>query len=184
MNFWRRFWGHFRTITRHRHMVILNCVKAGIPWQGLRHDLSKYTPAEFLQGVRYFDGTHSPTEDERKDLGYSIAWMHHKGRNPHHWEYWTDYSLQERRYVPVPVPRRYVAEMICDRIAASKVYRGSAYRDSDPYEYLMNGKLRDAMNSETLENLQRFLALLKDEGEQAMFAALRKWIREQKEKTA
>ena len=90
MNGFQKFWGHLSTITRHRHKVIAHCAKAGILWQGLRHDLSKYGLTEFRQGVRFFDGTHSPTEDERKTLGYSLAWMHHKGHNRHHWEYWTD----------------------------------------------------------------------------------------------
>ncbi|MCR4708343.1 MAG: DUF5662 family protein [Clostridiales bacterium] len=183
MRFWPRFFGHLKTITRHRHQVIRHCAKAGILWQGLRHDLSKYSPTEFFQGVRYFDGSHSPTEDERKDLGYSLAWMHHKGRNPHHWEYWTDYNMEQRRYVPVSMPRRYIAEMICDRVAASKIYRGKAYRNSDPLDYLLNGKMRDAMHPDTLKSLTRFLTQLRDEGEEAMFASLGEWIREERRKS-
>ena len=86
----KNFIGHFRTITRHRHKVIAHCRKAGIFWQGLRHDLSKYSPSEFLPGVKYYQGTRSPNEGERDVYGYSLAWMHHKGRNKHHFEYWTD----------------------------------------------------------------------------------------------
>lgn len=180
MNAWGRFWGHLRTITRHRHMVIRHCAKAGILWQGLRHDLSKYGPTEFWQGVRYFDGTHSPTEDERKDLGYSLAWMHHKGRNRHHWEYWTDYSMEKSAYVPMPMPRRYMAEMLCDRVAASKIYKGAQYTDASPLDYLQHGKVRDAMHPETLATLTRFLTQLAAEGEDAMFSTLRAWVREEK----
>ena len=178
MNALQRFWGHLRTITRHRHMVIRHCAKAGILWQGLGHDLSKYGPTEFLQGVRYFDGTHSPTEDERRTLGYSVAWMHHKGRNRHHWEYWTDYSMEQRAYVAMPMPRRYLAEMLCDRIAASKIYNGKNYTDAAPLDYLMHGKVRDAMHVQTLELLTRFLTQLAGEGEDAMFKSLRAWVRE------
>lgn len=90
-------WKHFCTITRHRHQVIRHCRKAGILWQGLRHDLSKYTPTEFIPGARYYIGTRSPNEGERQDKGYSLAWMHHKGRNRHHFEYWTDYVPPTRR---------------------------------------------------------------------------------------
>ncbi len=180
MNLWQRFFGHLRTITGHRHAVIRHCRKAGILCQGLKHDLSKYTPTEFWQGVRYFDGHHSPTEDERKAEGYSRAWMHHKGCNPHHWEYWTDYSHELKRYVAVPMPRRYVAEMVCDRVAASKIYRGSAYKNGDPLDYLTNGKVRDAMHPETLETLRHFLTVLKDQGEEIMFSELRSWVRAEK----
>jgi len=178
MNGWQRFWGHLGTITRHRHRVIAHCAKAGILWQGLFHDLSKYTLAEFLPGVRYFDGTHSPTEDERRTQGYSHAWMQHKGRNRHHWEYWTDYSMEAKAYIAMPMPRRYLAEMLCDRIAASKIYKGAAYHDGCPLEYLMSGKLRDHMHPQTRALLERFLTQLRDEGEESMFSSLRAWVRE------
>ena len=178
MNGVRRFAGHLATITRHRHKVIVHCARAGILWQGLLHDLSKYSPAEFFSGVRFFDGTHSPTEDERRKYGSSQAWMHHKGRNRHHWEYWTDYSVAHGRYMPVPMPKKYLAEMLCDRMAAGKIYKGAAYTDSAPLEYLMGGRMRDSMHPETLELLIRFLTLLRDEGEDAMFKALKAWIRE------
>ena len=163
MNGFQKFWGHLSTITRHRHKVIAHCARAGILWQGLRHDLSKYSPTEFWQGVKFFDGTHSPTEDERRTLGYSLAWMHHKGRNRHHWEYWTDYSVEEKRYVPVPMPRRYMAEMICDRIAASKIYNGPKYTDASPLEYLQRGKMHDHMHPETHALLTRFMSQLRDD---------------------
>ncbi|MBS7390396.1 MAG: catalase, partial [Oscillospiraceae bacterium] len=110
--------GHFRTITRHRHKVIKHCFKAGIGWQGLRHDLSKYSPTEFFNGVKYYDGTRSPNELERLDRGYSKAWLHHKGRNKHHFEYWNDYNPKIRKYAPVKMPLNYVIEMFCDRVAA------------------------------------------------------------------
>ncbi len=182
MNGFQRFAGHLRTVNRHRFMVFVHCVKAGIPLQGLTHDLSKYSPTEFLPGVRFFDGTHSPTEDERRTWGYSRAWIHHKGRNRHHWEYWTDYSEAERRYVAVEMPRKYVVEMICDRLSASKTYKGKDYTDEAPLLYLTGGKMRDAMHPATHAALMHFLTLLRDEGEDAMFAALKAWLREPAEK--
>ena len=178
MNAAKRFWGHLKTITLHRHRVIAHCAKAGILWQGLFHDLSKYSWTEFIPGVRFYDGTHSPTEDERRKYGCSQAWMHHKGRNRHHWEYWTDYSVEKGRYAAVPMPKKYLAEMLCDRVAASKIYKGAAYTDECPLLYLLNGKLRDRMHPQTLSLLIRFLTQLRDEGEDAMFAALRQWVRE------
>ena len=178
MNGLQRFWGHLCTITRHRHQVIAHCARAGILLQGLVHDLSKYGPTEFIPGVRFYDGTHSPTEDERRTNGCSQAWMHHKGRNRHHWEYWTDFSVEKGGYAAVPMPRRYLAEMLCDRMAASKIYKGAAYTDGAPLEYLMRGKMRDKMHPETLALLTRFLTQLRDEGEDAMFASLRAWVKE------
>ena len=95
---------HFVTITRHRHKVIQHCFKAGIFWQGCLHDLSKYKPSEFIVGAKYYQGTRSPNEAEREDKGYSVAWMHHKGRNKHHFEYWTDYNIQTKTIQPVKMP--------------------------------------------------------------------------------
>ena len=113
---------HFMTITKHRHQVIKNCKRCGILFQGLRHDLSKYSPTEFLSGAKFYQGNKSPNDAERRVNGYSVAWMHHKGRNRHHFEYSTDYDPRTRAMTPVKMPLGYVAEMFCDRVAASKIY--------------------------------------------------------------
>ena len=99
---------HFNTITKHRHKVIKHCFKAGILWQGCLHDLSKYSFHEFIVGAKYYQGTRSPNEAEREAKGYSSAWMHHKGRNKHHFEYWTDYNTKTRTIEPVKMPMNYL----------------------------------------------------------------------------
>lgn len=173
---------HFRTITRHRHKVILNCFKAGIPRQGLKHDLSKYSPTEFLEGARYWQGTRSPNDREREVKGYSDSWMHHKGRNRHHFEYWTDYSPVDRKIVPIEMPVRYVVEMFCDRVAASKIYQGEKYTDRSPYEYFMRGKGRreGMIHPATSDMIEGFLAYLAEHGEEKTFAYLREIIKRDK----
>lgn len=169
---------HFRTITRHRHRVIAHCFKAGIGWQGLFHDLSKYTPTEFWVGARYYQGTRSPNEEERTRYGYSSAWLHHKGRNRHHFEYWTDYNPVERRVMPVKVPVNYVAEMFCDRLAASKIYRGNDYTEQHPLAYFLEGKPRRFIHPETSDLLERWLTIVAQQGEQAAFAEIRRQLKE------
>jgi len=158
--------GHFNTITRHRHAVMRHCLRAGIFWQGIRHDLSKYSPTEFVQGVKYYIGTRSPNEAERNIHGYSSAWLHHKGRNRHHFEYWTDYNPVEKKVMPVKMLIRYVAEMFCDRVAASKIYQGKNYKQSHPYEYFMNAKGRRFIHEETSDLLEGWLLMLKEKGEE------------------
>ena len=74
-------WKHFCTITHHKNLVLVGCFKIGLYRQGLLHDLSKYSPTEFLVGCKYYQGTMSPNNAERKEKGYSLAWLHHKGRN-------------------------------------------------------------------------------------------------------
>ena len=158
--------GHLLTITRHRHTVIRHCAKAGILWQGLRHDLSKYSPTEFWQGMKNYAGDRSPNEVEREEKGYSSAWLHHKGRNRHHFEYWTDYNPKERRILPVKMPINFVAEMFCDRVAASKIYQGENYTDSYPYEYFKRGKATRVIHQETSDLLEEWLLMLKESGEE------------------
>ena len=120
-------WQHFKTITTHKMWVMRYCFKIGLYWQGLTHDLSKYSPTEFLVGMKYYQGDRSPNNAEREDTGMSKSWMHHKGRNKHHFEYWIDYGINCGTIIKgVPMPRRYVAEMIMDRISASRVYLGDA----------------------------------------------------------
>ena len=173
--------GHFRTITKHRHAVIRNCRRAGILWQGLRHDLSKYSPTEFIPGVKYYVGTRSPNELERAEKGYSAAWLHHKGRNRHHFEYWSDYNPVERRVGPVKMPLRYVIEMVCDRMAASKIYLGDKYTDASALEYFVHGKSHRVIHPETSDLCERLLTMLADEGEEKTFAYMRRLLKENKE---
>ena len=168
--------GHFLTITHHRHEVIKNCFKAGIGIQGLFHDLSKYSPSEFIPGMMYFQGDRSPNEMERETIGYSRAWMHHKGRNKHHFEYWSDYNPRSHTVEPVKMPVRYVAEMFCDRVAASRIYQGNDYRPEHPLEYYLRGKSRRVIHPDTAALLDSWLRLLAEEGEAAAFAAVRQEV--------
>ena len=173
----RNLWHHFLLITRHRHKVIAHCKKAGILWQGLRHDLSKYSPTEFIPGVKYYQGNRSPNEAERAAKGYSSAWLHHKGRNRHHLEYWIDYSpVGGHGLVGMEMPVKYVVEMFCDRMAASKTYRGAAYRDSDPLDYYLHSRDHYLIHPHTKALLEALLARLRDEGEDAVFAYIKKEI--------
>lgn len=164
---------HFLTITRHRHAVMTHCFRAGIPFRGIVHDLSKYSPEEFLPGVRYYQGIRSPHEGEREALGYSGAWMHHKGKNKHHFEYWTDYDPKTKQIRPIKMPLIYVKEMFCDRVAASKIYMKEKYCDSSPLEYFMLAKGKRVIHPETSDLLEKLLTMLKYFGERHTFEYIR-----------
>lgn len=172
---------HFITITKHRHTVIGYCRRAGLFWQGLRHDLSKYAPIEFKTGIAFYTGTHSPNAEERRAKGYSEAWLHHKGRNRHHLEYWTDYDPTTGQYAGIEMPLRYVAEMVCDRMAASKTYQGPAYTDQSAYRYYLAGRGVTIIHPRTDALLHDLLKLLSEDGEEALFAHLRALLRQEKE---
>jgi len=166
-------WKHFKTITKHKLLVMQGCFKVGLYRQGFTHDLSKYSPTEFFNGVRYFQGYRSPISAEREDKGYSEAWMHHKGRNKHHYEYWTDMNLETRQYESRPMPRKYLVEMVMDRRAAGMTYHKKAYTDAHPLEYQLASKDRVLMNEQTRRELEYILTMLRDEGEKETFRYLK-----------
>ena len=168
-----KFWQHLKTVSQHRKLVRKGCFRVGLYWQGLTHDLSKYSPTEFNVGVRYYQGTRSPNAAEREEKGYSEAWMHHKGRNRHHYEYWTDMSMETRKYESVVMPRKYLVEMVMDRRAACMVYQGKNYHPSSALEYLERSKERVLMHPETLRQLTYILTMLAEKGEEETFRYLK-----------
>lgn len=173
--------GHFTTITKHKLMVMENCFRVGLFRQGLLHDLSKYSWEEFRTGVRYYQGTRSPNAAEKEELGYSAAWLHHKGRNKHHFEYWIDYAPnKEKGLVGNRMQLKFLIEMVMDRIAASKVYRGEEYSDASPWEYYNREREFLVMHPKTRDCLEILLRMLRDEGEEKTFAYIRRLLREDK----
>lgn len=175
-------WQHFKTITKHRWLVMLGCFRVGLYHQGLTHDLSKYSPTEFWTGARYYQGNRSPNAAEREDKGYSEAWMHHKGRNRHHFEYWSDYNPKTKRVEPVEMPVRFLAEMFCDRVAASKIYLKDRYDQNCPLDYFQRSasKKRGMLHPETERQLTELLTILAEQGEDAAFAKLRQMVKNDK----
>ena len=173
-----KFFGHLFTVMRHRRAVRRLCFKCGLIWQGLTHDLSKYSRAEFAAGVKYFQGYRSPQAKEREVLGYSAAWLHHKGRNKHHFEYWTDFADGHKVYVDMPP--KYFAEMVCDRIAATKVYLKDKYTTSAPMEYFLEKTDKEGMNPKTAQRLAYFLESLRDRGEKETLKALKNYVKTSK----
>lgn len=163
---------HFITITRHRHKVMRYCFKVGIGFQGLFHDLSKYSFIEFWIGAKYYTGSSSPNAYERKEKGYSLAWMHHKGRNKHHYEYWTD--IVGEAYAPVLIPIKYLKESLCDRIAASKVYLKNKYTCSSSLEYFERRKDENQMHPITASVLKTWLIWVSEIGEKQAFKKIKK----------
>lgn len=133
MNIINKCFKHFKTITHHKFEVMKVCFKIGLYWQGITHDLSKYSIAEFLASAKYFQGNSSPIDAEKTTLGYSFAWLHHRGRNPHHWEYWLDNFSKGTQ--PIKIPYKYCMEMICDWIGAGKVYNKRKWNKEEPLKF-------------------------------------------------
>ena len=146
--------GHFETITRHKLLVMKYCFECGLYEQGLAHD-------------------HSPNEAERAAKGYTSAWLHHKGRNKHHLEYWIDYSTTKTGLTGMKIPLRYVCEMVCDRVAASQIYLGDKYTDASAWEYYQRSKDHYLMHPETRALLEKLLCMVRDLGRERTFAYMK-----------
>lgn len=162
-------WKHLRTIARHRCLVLRGCFAVGLYWQGLTHDLSKFSSTEFWAGAKYFQGNRSPNAAQRDAEGCSEAWMHHKGRNRHHFEYWTDIQKGKEGYQPVPMPLRYAIESVMDHIAASVVYKGKDYFPGCELEYIARSNEVKHMHPDTYALITDLLTTLRDKGEQEMY---------------
>jgi hypothetical protein len=129
--------------------------KCGRGWQGIWHDMSKFSPVEFWESVKYYTGTSSPIDACKKDKGVSMAWMHHKGRNPHHYEYWQD-NFDHGGH-PVEMPWKYKVEMLCDYLGAARAYMGKNFSYTAEYEWWTNKmKLPRAMH----ENDKDYIATI------------------------
>ena len=162
MNKMGNAWRHFCTITYHKLLVMRECFRLGLYRQGVLHDLSKYSWTEFRIGAKYYQGTRSPNNAEREAIGYSSAWLHHKGRNKHHFEYWIDYSINPGgKLVGMKMPKKYVAEMVIDRISASKNYLKEQYNDGSALAYYLNGRHMMLIDDEA-DYLARYLLTMLD----------------------
>ena len=139
----RNFFKHLHTVNKHRFKVLCLCIKAGEVWRGLVHDLSKYSPIEFWEGVKYYQGNYSPIRNCKIENGYSNAWLHHKGRNKHHYEYWFDYATEDT--TPI-IPYKYFVEMICDSLAAGMTYQGKNWNDEYQLTYWLKTREKARIN--------------------------------------
>lgn len=152
---------HFITITKHKWLVFKLCVKVGIPFRGIVHDLSKYSPTEFWESVKYYRGIASPIPVAREKEGYSKAWLHHKGRNKHHYEYWYDHKAK----TPLPIiPYPYAIEMVCDNMAAGMVYNGKNWTNQSQLEYWNRNKDTELLNDKMKGFFEEVFVRISEQG--------------------
>lgn len=131
--------GHLHTVIKHKIYVAKYCFIAGLYWEGITHDLSKFSPAEFIESVKYYQGTTSPINACKADKGYSNAWLHHKGRNKHHYEFWQDDFDKGTKHLIMPF--KYSLAMICDYLGAANAYNGDKFTLQDELEWWNNKNL-------------------------------------------
>ena len=160
----RKMLCHLRLVLRHKHAVFIHCLKCGIPLRGLLHDLSKFSPVEFFESAKYFHGARSPLAVCREEKGVSLSWLHHKGRNRHHLEYWVDEDCK----TPPLVPYKFAVECICDKLAATKIYRGKDYSPDMALWHFRRYGNKVHTNEKTLAFIDKAFSDLCERGEDAV----------------
>lgn len=158
---------HFKKICIHKYWVGKYCFRMGLYWQGIAHDLSKFSPVEFFESVKYYQGTRSPIDACKEANGYSMGWFHHRGRNPHHYEYWQDNF--DKGGEPVLMPKKYAIEMLCDYLGAARAYTSENFTMTSEWNWWLNKKSKGiAMHPNTIKFIDICLESAKDFGEDCL----------------
>ncbi len=160
---WKLAWNAMRlagTILVHKACVAFFCIKARLYWRAIVHDLSKFHPKEFWESINCYDGNVSPIVGAKKEKGWSEAWLHHKGCNPHHYEYWTDGANIIR------MPLADALELLCDGLGASIAYnRKVAGLYQNELDWWTNGPMKNAiMHPHTRAFIHTMRKRMRDEG--------------------
>lgn len=161
---------HLKKIGVHKYWVFHYCRLMGIPFQGLVHDLSKFSPTEFWESVHWYQGTYSPINACKAVNGWSAAWMHHKGRNRHHYEYWQDNFDQGGHAVEMPF--RFKKEMLCDYLGAGRAYYGKDFTYEKELEWWREKSAKPlAMHPEDRKFIDCWMRVLAVKGDAAFHDA-------------
>ena len=171
----KEFFKHLKIIRTHRKYVRKACFKMSLFWQGLTHDLSKYSIME-LKICKYYTGKKSPHQVAREQLGYSPSWIHHYHTNKHHFQYWWDED-EEGKIIPMKMPYKYIMESFCDMLGASKAYNPDKWAPEMLLNYWENKCKRKRIQHEDSEAFLDYLIMqLVVMGEEEFF----KWYKEYK----
>lgn len=139
---------HLNKIITHKIYVAYYCFMCRLFWQGIFHDMSKFSFTEFFESVKYYQGDISPIDACKAEKGYSLAWFHHRGRNKHHWEYWVDDF--QKGMIPKKMPFKYVLEMVCDYLGAGKAYNGVYFTIEQEYAWWQTRREVVVLHEDTL----------------------------------
>lgn len=114
---------YFKYVLRHKWFVLLACKKVKCSlWRAIIHDFSKFLPSEWFPYAECFykpDGSKQYNET----LDFNIAWLMHQHRNKHHHQFWV-LKCDDGRLNPMPMPEKYIREMIADWIGAGMAIAG------------------------------------------------------------
>ena len=140
----KRHIAYLKYVLRHKWFVLLASRKLKCSlWRALVHDLSKFLPSEWFPYAECFykkDGTKQYNET----IKFNIAWRLHQHRNKHHYQYWI-LQCDDGRSVPLPMPEKYVREMIADWTGAGMATSGR----SSPVSWYMDNAHKITLHEDT-----------------------------------
>jgi hypothetical protein len=150
----KKYFLHLKTILIHKWYVMIACWSCGLYWEGLIHDLSKFSPTEFLELGKYYKQGTSPVNIARSINGVSKAWLHHKGHNKHHWQYWVDFLPNSNKGVPMEMDEKSVLELICDWVGAGKAYSKNKWSEVILLDYWNKYNEEFLLHEQTRQNIK------------------------------
>lgn len=120
------YWQYFKYIVEHKINVGIECLKMGMPFHAITHDLSKFRISEFIPYSRFFyskNRYNNYKQSDENDINFQTAWNHHQKRNRHHWNYWVSVT-RKNEIIPVEMPNKYVKQMVADWNGMSRKFGG------------------------------------------------------------
>lgn len=139
-----KYWNYLKYILEHKKNVFIECWKRGLYFHAFTHDLSKFSPVEFISYTKHFYGT----KEDKIYSNFDYGWLNHQRKNKHHWDYWVDSDG-----VALRIPEKYIKQMVCDWKAMGRKFGDTAQ------SYYLNNKQRMKLNSITVILLERELGI-------------------------
>lgn len=152
MNF-KMCWEYFKYIIGHKWNVGIECIKTGLYLHAITHDLSKFLPSEFIPYAKFFFSKNRAKgykQSDENDPNFQAGWNRHQKRNKHHWNYWVSVTRKDE-IIPIPMPEKYVKQMICDWRGMSRKFGGTTI------DYFISNREKMILHEETIKIIDSHL---------------------------
>lgn len=147
----KRHISYLKYIIRHKWYVFKACVKLGVPFRGITHDLSKFRPCEWFAYAKTFyaeDGTGRFMWSG----DFDFAWLMHQKVNKHHWQYWLLLN-DDGRFTSFEIPEPIVREMVADWSGAGEAIKG----ESNPTEWYYENRSKIILHEKTRKLVEKII---------------------------
>lgn len=117
------YFNYLKYLMKHKYYVWVACNVLGVSWyQALIHDISKFRLREWCPYMNCFYN-HDGSSCYKETIEFAQAWNAHQKYNKHHYQYWL-LTWDNGKSEPLPMPEKYVREMMADWFGAGKAITG------------------------------------------------------------